>query len=100
MGFVAAARRAGSNEIPIANTNREIADSASTSGSSGLTAKRSILKSREASNVPKRPRAHPAIASFAPVMTIKPTILERREPRAIRIAISCVRSTAEKAMTP
>src|SRR6266567_3068945 len=99
MRSMEAARRAGSNEASQASSSTKTAASVSTSGSKGLTPNRKEPSSREATATPNSPIAHPRIATLVADAKTRRRMPARCEPKAMRMAISCARSAAEKAIT-
>jgi hypothetical protein len=94
-----AARAAGSSAATTANTTTKSAASDNTRGSKGLTANKSESSKWEAAALTINPIAQPARANLAADKKINHKIPDRCDPKAMRIAISCTRSAAEKAMT-
>ena len=99
MGSTEAARCAGSHDAASASNNTNTAAVVSASGSKALMPNRKEVRSRDAAIVPTSPIAQPAIASLAAEANTRLNIPERCEPSATRMAISCTRRAAEKAMT-
>jgi len=99
MGSIEAARAAGSTEAARASASTNKAASASTSGSKRLTANSKESSTCAVAATPANPTAHPASASFRADRKTSPRIPERCYPKAMRMAISCTRSAAEKATT-
>ena len=91
--------RDGTADASSASANTVIAASASTRGSNGLTWNKKLRKRLEAAAAPAKPIKTPVTASFDPEINTSRTISPRCEPRAMRIAISCVRMAAENAIT-
>ena len=98
MRSINAARRAGSNEASHARSSTKTAR-LSTSGSKGLTPNRKESSSRETAATPNSPNTHPSIATFAADAKTRRRMSAHCDPKAIRMAISCARRAAEKAMT-
>jgi len=99
MGSTEAARRAGTMEAASASRKMEMAAKAMTVGSSGSTSKSMERSRRVAKIAATAPMPQPARPSLAADERTNPITLERCEPSARRMAISWVRSAAEKAMT-
>ena len=99
MGFMDATRRAGNNEASDARISTKTAAKASANGSKGLTPKRKEPTNRETAATPTSPTAQPTIATLAEDEKTRRTTRARCAPKAIRMAISCVRRAVEKAMT-
>ena len=99
MGWTDAARSAGGAEAPTARRRTHTAASAITIGSNGLTLKSIERRRPDAAAAPASPITQPMAASFAPETRTSFTIVERWEPRVMRMAISCTREATEKAMT-
>ena len=92
MGSVLDARLAGSAEAASASSSIAMAESASTPGSNGLTSNRKERSRREAATAPAKPNPQPTDASLAPELRINRITPERRQPSAMRTAISCSRN--------
>ena len=94
-----AARSAGNNEASDAMISTKTGAKTSAKGSKGLVPKRKEPTNRETAATPARPTAQPTIATLAADANTRRTTPARCAPKAIRMAISCVRRAVEKAMT-
>lgn len=99
MGSIEAARQAGATEAASNSSRTTAIARLSTTGSKGLTSYNSELSKREVAADPNNPRMQPASASLPADDNTTTRIPERRDPNAIRIAISWLRSAKENATT-